>query len=102
MSSSSVERFLARERAAQEFKPRIIFALDATASRQPTWDLACELQAQMFQAAGNKVEVKLMFYGGSKCLKTGWLDSQGLTTAMRKVKCQAGMTQIERVLQHWM
>ena len=24
---------------------RLIFALDATASRQPTWDTACQLQA---------------------------------------------------------
>ena len=28
---------------------RLIFALDATASRQPTWDTACQLQADMFR-----------------------------------------------------
>jgi hypothetical protein len=28
---------------------RLVFALDATASRQPTWDTACELQAEMFR-----------------------------------------------------
>ncbi|MEA2754329.1 MAG: hypothetical protein QOJ54_618, partial [Aliidongia sp.] len=27
---------------------RLIFALDATASRQPTWDRACDIQAEMF------------------------------------------------------
>ena len=26
---------------------RIIFALDATASREPTWDVACDIQAEM-------------------------------------------------------
>jgi hypothetical protein len=27
---------------------RLIFALDATASREPMWDLACQLQGEMF------------------------------------------------------
>src|SRR5271166_6588564 len=31
---------------------RLIFALDATASRQPTWDHACQIQAEMFSEAG--------------------------------------------------
>src|SRR5262245_47694805 len=39
---------------------RLIFAMDATASRQPTWDLAGELQAEMFRAASG-LEVKLVF-----------------------------------------
>ena len=30
---------------------RLIFALDATMSRQPTWDTACRLQADMFREA---------------------------------------------------
>ena len=31
---------------------RLIFALDATMSRQPTWDLAQSLQAKMFRGRG--------------------------------------------------
>jgi hypothetical protein len=30
---------------------RLIFALDATASREPTWDMAAQLQASMFEQA---------------------------------------------------
>src|SRR5262249_21006239 len=30
---------------------RLIFALDATMSRQPMWDTACRLQADMFREA---------------------------------------------------
>src|SRR3979490_2741193 len=30
---------------------RLIFALDATMSRQPLWDTACKLQADMFREA---------------------------------------------------
>ena len=29
---------------------RLIFALDATASREPTWDRACRIQGEMFEA----------------------------------------------------
>ena len=38
---------------AQSGRGRLIFALDATMSRQPTWDLAQSLQAKMFEAAGS-------------------------------------------------
>jgi hypothetical protein len=29
---------------------RLIFALDATASREPTWDSACRIQGEIFEA----------------------------------------------------
>jgi hypothetical protein len=46
---------------------RLIFAMDATASRQPTWDLASELQAEMFRAASG-LEIKLVYFrGASEC-----------------------------------
>src|SRR5258707_8615943 len=45
---------------------RIIFALDATMSRQETWDTACKLQAEMFRedAAGGGRQFQLVFYRG--------------------------------------
>ena len=30
---------------------RLLFAMDATASREPTWDHACGIQGEMFVAA---------------------------------------------------
>src|SRR5262249_3528197 len=51
--SSQLDAFLAeikqRTPAKTGTQGRLIFALDATASRQPTWDTACKLQAEMFQ-----------------------------------------------------
>ena len=29
-------------------RARLIFAMDATASREPSWDRACQVQGQMF------------------------------------------------------
>ena len=45
---------------------RLIFALDATMSRQPLWDTACRLQADMFdEAAGiGGLDVQLAYYRG--------------------------------------
>ena len=45
---------------------RLIFALDATMSRQPTWDTACKLQADMFHeaAAIGGLDVQLVYYRG--------------------------------------
>jgi hypothetical protein len=83
---------------------RLIFALDATASREPTWDRACHLQGQMFEVtdALGGLDVQLVFYRGyNECKASRWLSrAADLHAAMRKVSCVGGQTQIERVLGH--
>lgn len=83
---------------------RLIFALDATASRQPTWDQATHLQAEMFQAAAQLggLAVQLVFYRGYReCLASPWTTDTGvLLKRMTGVTCRAGLTQIQRVLRH--
>lgn len=83
---------------------RLIFALDATASRQPTWDRAMHLQAEMFSeaAALGGLDVQLVFYRGfGECKASKWhSEGQGLLRAMTAVSCLAGRTQIARVLRH--
>lgn len=83
---------------------RLLFAMDATASRQPSWDRACDLQASMFlsteQLGG--LSVQLCYYRGYKeFYKTAWLsNAKTLLAKMTSVKCLGGYTQIARVLQH--
>jgi hypothetical protein len=83
---------------------RLIFALDATASREPTWDLACQVQGEMFLEAARLggLEVQLVFYRGfGECKSTGWVrDGRELVRLMRAVRCVAGRTQLHRVLRH--
>lgn len=83
---------------------RLIFALDATASRQPTWDQACHLQAEMFEetAALGGLDVQLAYYRGFRDFEVSeWTErSQELTRKMSGVACMAGETQIEKVLRH--
>src|SRR5260370_38212061 len=55
---------------------RLIFALDATMSRQPTWDQACKLQAEMFReaASGSGLDIQLVYYRGlAECRASSWI-----------------------------
>jgi hypothetical protein len=83
---------------------RLIFAVDATASREATWDSACKLQAGMFGAAAaiGGLEVQLVYYRGiSECRTSKWVGEPAMLAAlMEKVMCRAGETQIGRVLEH--
>ena len=52
-------------------RKRLIFAIDATACRQPTWDLACQVQAQMFLETGRYggIDVQLVYFRGFNEMK---------------------------------
>src|SRR6187551_3987985 len=83
---------------------RLIFALDATMSRQPLWDTACRLQGDMFNetAAIGGLDVQLIYYRGlAECRASGWVsDARQLGGLMEKIDCRGGHTQIGRVLAH--
>jgi hypothetical protein len=83
---------------------RMIFAMDATMSRQPTWDMALGLQAGMFSAvkAVGGIDVQLVYFRGfGECKSSKWVkDPENLARLMTQVSCRGGHTQIERVLSH--
>ena len=83
---------------------RLILALDATMSRQPTWDLACTLQAEMFDAVGKSagLSVQLAYFRGLTESRTSRFveNTEALKSLMQKISCQGGMTQISRILSH--
>jgi hypothetical protein len=83
---------------------RVILAIDATASRQETWDAASHLQAQMFETITTvgTLEVELVYYRGyGECVASGWKsDAQSLAAVMTGVVCASGHTQIAKVLRH--
>lgn len=105
-TADDISAFVARARAmsphAAGGRGRLIFALDATMSRQPTWDMACALQADMFReaAAIGSLDIRLVYYRGlSECRATGWIsDSAKLAKLMSSIDCQGGNTQIGKVL----
>lgn len=83
---------------------RLIFALDATASRQPTWDRACAIQGDMFRAADGLggLAVQLCFYRGfGEFRASPWsTSSEEVVKRMTSVFCLGGLTQIGKVLRH--
>ena len=105
-ASEDIAAFLAKARAmsphAAGTRGRLVFALDATMSRQPTWDMACALQADMFReaAALGSLDIRLVYYRGfNECRATGWIsDSAQLAKLMARIDCRGGNTQIGKVL----
>lgn len=89
---------------ASDGQGRLIFALDATMSRQPTWDVACEIQAEMFSTAGNAggLAVQLVYFRGfGECRASKWVvRSNALRDLMTRISCKGGRTQICKVLTH--
>ncbi|HEY1748797.1 MAG TPA: VWA domain-containing protein [Xanthobacteraceae bacterium] len=83
---------------------RLLFALDATMSRQPTWDQACVLQAEMFgeAAAVGGLDIQLVYYRGlSECRASPWIgEPRQLGELMSRIDCRGGHTQIAKVLAH--
>jgi hypothetical protein len=107
-SQSQVDAFLATVRAtpppAVGARGRLIFALDATASRQPTWDAAMQIQAEMFNATAalGGLDIQLVFYRGFGEFVAGPWDRRApdMLARMSQVLCAAGQTQIATVLAH--
>jgi hypothetical protein len=103
---SELDTFLAdlKKRPGPSARGRLIFALDATASRQPTWDTACKLQAGMFRevASAGGLDLQLVYYRGlGECRASHWIsDSTQLAKTMSQIMCRAGETQIKKVLIH--
>lgn len=113
-ASSDVTGFLAKVEkhktslAARKKEPgnacRLVFAMDATASRQPMWDSACHLQVEMFNAttAQQNLSVQICYYRGyQEFTASPWLhNSEAVREKMCNVSCLGGYTQIHKVLSH--
>ncbi|WP_439331605.1 VWA domain-containing protein [Pelagibacterium lacus] len=111
-SSGAVADFVARVNAmthARAHEPtgkrgRLLFAMDATMSRQPTWDLACQLQGEMFETVARTggLDVQLIYFRGfGECQASKWVsDARALADLMSGIDCRGGHTQISKVLSH--
>jgi hypothetical protein len=107
-SAADVDAFVRtlerRGARASQTRGRLLFALDATGSRQGAWDRAARIQADMFLAAQalGGLQIQLCFYRGYGEFKASpWLaEATPLLRMMTSVSCRAGETQIARVLQH--
>jgi hypothetical protein len=73
-------------------------------SRQPTWDTACTLQADMFREAASAggLDIQLVYFRGlNECRASSWVrGSERLAELMTAIDCRGGHTQIGKVLSH--
>jgi len=105
-SSAEVSDFIAKMKALAPAggtgRGRLLFAMDATMSRAPTWDMALALQSEMFRAVKEvgTLEVQLMYFrGAGEARASRWVsDADALAGLMRQVACHGGFTQIGKVL----
>jgi hypothetical protein len=108
-SRGEIDAFLAQVKgigpaSGSGLRGRLIFALDATMSRQPTWDTACSLQADMFReaAAIGGLDVQLIYFRGlTECRASPWVSQPDrLAELMTRIDCRGGHTQIRKVVAH--
>lgn len=85
-------------------KRKLVFAMDATASREPTWDRACHLQGEMFNTTDSLggLRIQLCYYRGFNTFYASpWCEhSNQLLAEMTAARCLGGRTQIHKVLTH--
>lgn len=108
-TNAEIDTFIQKVALASASAPvgergRLIFALDATASREPTWDRACQIQGHMFQEASSVggLDIQMAYYRGfGEFRASEWLtDSGQLVQQMTRVFCLGGQTQIAKILKH--
>ncbi len=104
-SSRDISSFLkAAREAGRSQGGRLIFSLDATMSRQPTWNTAMTIQSSMFDAVGKAggLSVQLVYFRGlGECRASKWvINADALRSLMLGIECRGGYTQIVKVLNH--
>ena len=105
-SKNDVQQFLSKVASLPKTSgdARLIFSLDATASRQGTWDVASQLQNEMFLSAQSLggLNVQLCYFRGfGEFFSSDWqTNPDDILGIMSSIQCQAGATQLHRLLQH--
>lgn len=105
-SKNDVQQFLSKVASLPKTSgdARLIFSMDATASRQSTWDAASQLQSEMFlsaQSLGGLAVQLCYFRGFGDFFSSDWQSNPDeILRIMSSIQCQAGATQIQRLLQH--
>lgn len=105
--SGDVSAFLGKVALTPRRTPsrgRMLLAMDATASREASWDRAATLHGEIFEEAGRSgvLDLQLCWYRGYREFQfSAWVTSADrLLQVMSGVRCAAGRTQLVKVLEH--
>lgn len=87
-------------------RPRLVFAFDATASREPSWEAAKLVTDSLFSAVPGELDVALAVHGGGyvHTFTDFSSDASKFRDQAASIRCQAGHTALvplmERILAH--
>lgn len=86
---------------ANESRPRLLFTMDATASREASWNVAKEIMGAMFEAVPGALDVALAYHGDGRLQEITPFssESKAFLDKVHTVRCTAGVTALNRVLQ---
>jgi hypothetical protein len=81
-------------------RPRLIFAVDATASREPAWAAARHVTDALVKALPGQLDVALAVHGGSRVhtFTAFTNDANTLRDRAAGVACEAGLTRLLPIL----
>src|SRR5580658_5305311 len=81
-------------------RPRLVFAVDATASREPAWKAARQVTDALVKALPGELDVALAVHGGSRVHTFTAFTNDAATLRDRAagVSCEAGLTRLLPIL----
>jgi hypothetical protein len=81
-------------------RPRLVFAVDATASREPAWSAARQVTDALVKTLPGALDVALAVHGGSRVhtFTAFTSDANTLRDRAAGVTCQAGVTRLLPIL----
>ena len=89
------------KKAAQKTgKNRLLFSLDATASREEAWAVATQITGTMFDSVPDDIEVALAYHGGNYVQEMTGFSKKPKVFAdkLHTIKCRAGATDLNGIL----
>lgn len=99
ISATSKQETLAKA-LTQESRHRLLFSMDATASREASWNVAKEITDAMFKAVPGILDVALAYHGGGRLqeLTPFSPNAKVFLDKLHTVQCKAGTTALNDIL----
>ncbi len=99
--SATPKQEILKSALAHHERPRLLFAMDATASREACWNVAKEITGAMFEAVPGELDVALAYHSGGRLQEMTPFSSEvkAFLDKVQAVRCTAGRTALNEILE---
>lgn len=99
-TAAATEKEIIESAIATQSRPRLLFAMDATASREGAWNVAKEITGTMFEAVPGALDVALAWHSGGRLQQVTPFspDTRSFLEKVHAVRCVAGGTALKEIL----